>query len=293
MSVVWCMIVNQTYKIYFYLLILLRYLFVIVVVGSDDHIMVNIKNYFDIEQLFWVSLCQKHEVINSSVECYLTSIDLSIFNFILIRAPINLKTLHAAQEVFDEKNKAYCLVIKDSAISSLLPILTCGSYKADSMTTAMGLALNKYTKKNQWQEEKSLVIRLVNDNLSLWAQPLKSAFLGEEIDDLHIINQYIEYHQNILNKKIEIYHFVLIKSQFPVTSLTLTIHNKMARLDDIATHIDHQKQGNATYLIRYVLDLCLQKKITCCYLESSPYGVELYRRLGFEPLFNYFSYYKV
>ncbi|KPD03135.1 GNAT family acetyltransferase [Moellerella wisconsensis ATCC 35017] len=255
--------------------------------------MMNIKNYFDIEKLFWASFCQKYEVINSSVECYLTSIDLSIFNFILIREPIDLKTLYAAQQIFDEKNKAYCLVIKDSAIASLLPILTSGSYKADSMTTAMGLALNKWTKKKQLQKEKHLSIRLVNDNLSLWAQPLKNAFLSTEIDAHHIISQYIEHHQNIINQKIEIYHFILTKSQFPVTSLTLTIHNKIARLDDIATHLDHQKQGNATYLINYVLDFCLQKKITCCYLESSPSGVELYRRLGFETLFNYFSYYKV
>nr|WP_282551034.1 MULTISPECIES: GNAT family N-acetyltransferase [Providencia] len=85
-------------------------------------------------------------------------------------------------------------------------------------------------------------------------------------------------------------HLVLFADQQPVSTLTMTFNNETARLDDIGTDIQYQGKGLATSLIKHALYLCHQQGIKQCVLESSSEGLSIYKKLGFEPIFNYYSY---
>jgi ribosomal protein S18 acetylase RimI-like enzyme len=75
----------------------------------------------------------------------------------------------------------------------------------------------------------------------------------------------------------------------PVSNLnpaTLSTWENQARLDDIATMPSYQKQGHATSLIYTVLKKATQLNIRNCYLEASSSGLNVYKRIGFKPIFN-------
>lgn len=250
----------------------------------------NIKNYLAMEHLFWSSICQQHRVISPTTDCYLTPLDLPIFNFIYLRDANQQADLEQAEGIFAEKNKPYCLVIKETENSPLLAAIGQQNYVDDGQTTAMGLSLA------DWKMEPILItnnpILLVNDRLALWAEPLKTAFPVDEEDDGTIIEEYISYHAHALANNSQMYHFVLMAEDTPATSLTLTLNNKSARLDDIGTNIEFQKRGYATALLAHALNFCKSKHIEDCYLEASSDGLGLYQKQGFSPLFNYRAYLK-
>lgn len=250
----------------------------------------NIANYLTMEHLFWSSICQQHRVISSTTDCYLTPLNLPIFNFIYLRDPDQQADLEQAEKIFAEKNKAYCLVIKETENNRLLTEIEQQNYVDDGQTTAMGLLLADWKREPMLLSENSIL--LVNDRLALWAEPLKTAFPVAEEDDGRVIEEYISYHVHALANNSQMYHFVLMAGDIPATSLTLTLSDKSARLDDIGTNIEFQNRGYATALLTYALDFCQSKNIEDCYLEASSDGLGLYKKQGFRPLFNYRAYIK-
>nr|WP_282554799.1 GNAT family N-acetyltransferase [Providencia sp. PROV019] len=136
-------------------------------------------------------------------------------------------------------------------------------------------------------------VALSNDQLKDWAQPLITAFpVDSDTDesDSTVTDEYIRYHQRALDKQTNMVHLVLFADQQPVSTLTMTFNNQTARLDDIGTDIQYQGKGLATLLIKHALYLCHQQGVKQCVLESSSDGLSIYKKLGFEPIFNYYSY---
>jgi len=58
-----------------------------------------------------------------------------------------------------------------------------------------------------------------------------------------------------------------------------------ARNGDVATLPDYQGKGYATKLMKYGIRLAFDKGARVCFLEASPKGLSIYRKLGFVALF--------
>ncbi|NNM59955.1 MAG: GNAT family N-acetyltransferase [Legionellales bacterium] len=80
-------------------------------------------------------------------------------------------------------------------------------------------------------------------------------------------------------------HFSLYIDKIPVASLTLSIANGLARIDDVGTLPAYQRRGYATDLIRHALTLAYRLGITHCFLEASLSGQVVYEKIGFNTLF--------
>ncbi|AZL16338.1 GNAT family N-acetyltransferase [Rickettsiales endosymbiont of Stachyamoeba lipophora] len=88
-----------------------------------------------------------------------------------------------------------------------------------------------------------------DNNLNQWKQPLCEAFESNE----ESILQYVKSHQRFQDNKGKLYHFVGFIDNSPVTSLTFSINNNIARIDKVATFPKHQDKGYATGMLKYLL----------------------------------------
>ena len=211
--------------------------------------------------------------------------DAPIFNFIYLRQGASENTFQQASTLFSSQKKGHMLVLPESLLPEFEEIIKKAGYTGDGMTTAMYLSLSDATYPPYKNNPCDII--LTNHDLKQWAQPLKTAF---PVGDDTITNEYIRYHQKALDNGATILHYALLVAGQPVSSLTLTLHDKLARFDDIGTDIAYQGNGYATHLITHVLEFCREQGVERCFLDASADGLALYRKFGFKPLFNYLSF---
>ncbi|QMT59484.1 N-acetyltransferase [Legionella sp. PC997] len=126
-----------------------------------------------------------------------------------------------------------------------------------------------------------LEFRVLNDDLNIWGIPLIHGFQSTpEINQV-----YTQRHDLALQKCPDLYHLSGFFAGEVVVSMTLTVKEHFARIDDLATMPHFQKRGFATAMMTYALKKALDLKVQTCFLEASSSGLNLYKRLGFEPLF--------
>lgn len=254
----------------------------------------SLQNYLATERHFWRSIAQDVITVSDRAECYLTPLPVPVFNYIYLQAGADNAEFSQAQQLFTACHKPHCLVTEKSVAEALHPQIVAAGYEADGETRAMHLCVE------QWQPSSVLSagceIREVNDQLSLWAEPLDAAFPagedGEEAPDFSIVSDYISYHQRAMANGTEMHHAVLLCQGKPVSCITLSLSEFGARIDDLGTVPAYQGNGYATLLLDYVLTLCRKRGIRDCYLEASPEGLSLYQKLGFRTLFSYLFYVK-
>lgn len=248
--------------------------------------------FYQQEDHFWSSICSDTLKISESTIAYFSELNLPIFNFIYLHQGASLAEFEKAENAFKQQSKPYMLVVHQLELNHFEREIEKRGLIADGESTAMILpksALSLFNK--PLPLEAGCRIELCNKKLSDWAQPLITAFsVDPEEDDDTVINEYIRYHQNALDKQTNMMHFVLFSEEQPVSTLTLTLNGKIARLDDIGTDIQFQGKGFATKLIQHALAICNQQGIEQCVLEASTDGLSIYKKLGFEPIFNYFSF---
>lgn len=243
------------------------------------------KEFKIIEKAFWSEICENNIRIGDHTHCFMTPMDAPIFNFIYLRQGASENTFQQASTLFSSQKKGHMLVLPESLLPEFEEIIKKAGYTGDGMTTAMYLSLSDAT----YPPYKNIPcdIILTNHDLKQWAQPLKTAF---PVGDDTITNEYIRYHQKALDNGATILHYALLVAGQPVSSLTLTLHDKLARFDDIGTDIAYQGNGYATHLITHVLEFCREQGVERCFLDASADGLALYRKFGFKPLFNYLSF---
>ncbi|STX51760.1 GNAT family acetyltransferase [Legionella busanensis] len=122
--------------------------------------------------------------------------------------------------------------------------------------------------------------------LETWSIPLLHGF--ESTPD--IMDIYIKQHQMAVQTNDNIYHFTGFIKGKPICSLTLSIYEDSARLDDIATIPAYQKKGYATELTHAALHHAFCLGIKTCFLEAATSGLNVYKRIGFQPLFTNLYY---
>lgn len=125
------------------------------------------------------------------------------------------------------------------------------------------------------------VILKNDDKLNDWANPM----IAFSSADREIAIKYMETHKLSQRRNANLYHFSLYQQGTPISSVTLTIADDIARIDDVATLPEFQGKGYATSLITYVLLEAKKKGVSYCFLESLNSGLSIYRKLGFKALF--------
>ncbi|HEI8421994.1 GNAT family N-acetyltransferase [Proteus mirabilis] len=243
------------------------------------------KEFKIIEKAFWSEICENNIRIGDHTHCFMTPMDAPIFNFIYLRQGASENTFQQASTLFSSQKKGHMLVLPESLLPEFEEIIKKAGYTGDGMTTAMYLSLSDATYPPYKNNPCDII--LTNHDLKQWAQPLKTAF---PVGDDTITNEYIRYHQKALDNGATILHYALLVAGQPVSSLTLTLHDKLARFDDIGTDIAYQSNGYATHLITHVLEFCREQGVERCFLDASADGLALYRKFGFKPLFNYLSF---
>ena len=243
------------------------------------------KEFKIIEKAFWSEICENNIRIGDHTHCFMTPMDAPIFNFIYLRQGASENTFQQASTLFSSQKKGHMLVLPESLLPDFEEIIKKAGYTGDGMTTAMYLSLSDATYPPYKNNPCDII--LTNHDLKQWAQPLKTAF---PVGDDTITNEYIRYHQKALDNGATILHYALLVAGQPVSSLTLTLHDKLARFDDIGTDIAYQGNGYATHLITHVLEFCREQGVERCFLDASADGLALYRKFGFKPLFNYLSF---
>lgn len=250
--------------------------------------------FYQQESHFWSAICSEVLKVSENTIAYFSELNLPIFNFIYLHQGASLSEFEQAENTFKQQSKPYVLVVHQHELNHFEHEIEKRGLIADGESTAMILpasALSLF--KEPLSLEVGYQIKQCDKQLNHWAQPLISAFpvdSDDEENDDTVINEYIRFHQKALDKHVNMMHFVLYTDEQPVSTLTLTINNKTARLDDIGTDIRFQGKGFATKLIKYALAICNQQGIEQCVLEASSDGLSIYKKLGFEPIFSYFSF---
>ncbi|BET95530.1 GNAT family N-acetyltransferase [Xenorhabdus taiwanensis] len=241
--------------------------------------------HHQIEDYFFSSISQMSQHISESVRTYVTGVETHSLNFLLV-IDINEQTAGDLQKgirLLEEKTYVPFAIVAVEPDSQLLGVIQQAGFvlDADSITIAMQLDLMNWQMSNASVMEYD--IRCVDHCLDDWAIPVESAF---ESDDA-ISGQYQKCHQAALDAGKNLQHYTLYIDELSVCSLTLSRLNNLVRLDDISTVVEKQRRGYAFALINHVLNKAKQDGANTCYLDASRYGNELYRRIGFQPLFEY------
>ncbi|CDG19108.1 GNAT family N-acetyltransferase [Xenorhabdus doucetiae] len=244
--------------------------------------------HHQIEDHFFSSISQMSWHISQSVRAYVTGVETQSLNFLLV-TDIDEQTAEDLQtgiRLLDEKTYVPFSIVTVEPNSQILAVIQQAgfTFDADSITTAMQLDLVN------WQMNAvpalKYEIRRVDHGLDHWAIPIESAF---ETGDA-ISGQYQKCHQAALDAGKNLQHYALYVDSQPVCALTLSRLDNIVRLDEISTVVEKQRRGYAAALINDVLNEAKQQGATACYLDASSEGDGLYRRIGFEPLFEYQSF---
>lgn len=92
---------------------------------------------------------------------------------------------------------------------------------------------------------------------------------------------YAMLHEQALAQNLNLLHFTLYVEGQPLSSLTLTLHQETARIDDMGTERAFQGKGYATHLMQYALQEASRRGARYCYLETSDAGLSVYEKIGF------------
>lgn len=268
---------------------------------TEQHHALLRAQYHQAEDYFFSAISRQHVHFSDRACAYTTGIPSQSLNALIIRPQIIGRAdddigaeLIAAIEWFDAAGQLFGVAVPDilpadesARITNTL--LACGLHPVDQ-TTAMALILDNRRHVHNHHpfsaDADDLRILRTDHHLADWSRPLESAFEGTPALTL----AYRLRHQAALERNRQLVHFSLYIGQQPVSSLTLSLQQQIARLDDIGTQAEFQGRGYARLLIDHALDYAKANHAMLCCLEASAQGAQLYRKIGFEDLFGYRLY---
>lgn len=247
-----------------------------------------IAAYHQAEDYFFTSISQATQHFKNYASAYLTGVEAGSLNLLIIKQPDgDIGTvLKDGVRFFEDAGLPFIVLLPEDAASKLANQLNTEGLTAAYNTVAMQLSMKNFMLKNSHSDV--FEIRCTNECLSEWALPLESAFESNPT----LMMQYRLRHQAAIDYQKQFSHFSLYVKNHPVCSLTLSVNNGLARLDDIGTDIEFQGRGYASALIQHTLELVAASTVSHCFLDASSQGASLYRRTGFSTLFNYASFHR-
>ncbi len=238
--------------------------------------------YAQAEDYFFKSISKKFLNLDDDATLYMTGVPVADLNIVYIKKqPKSLdENLSSAKLFYDQENLEFIVIIPEEfCITENNNIFEAAGYFPTDKTVAMVFDLQNTI--NTTELSDGTIIKASDDKLNDWMTPLIafSATAGE------LIVKYAETHKLAQSRKAKLHHFSLYKQEKPIASITLSLHDNIARIDDVATLPEFQGKGYATHLMTYALQKAKKLGATHCFLESSESGLSIYQKLGFETLF--------
>lgn len=238
--------------------------------------------YHRTEAHFFSATCPLHRSFNACVSAYFADEVVNEWNLLFVRVgsePLGVG-MAACEQLIRSVVLPVRIVIHQEKVEELAQSLQAMGFIFVQKTSAMVLDLKSFT---------AAVRTPVSDTISLtqslddWAAPLGSAF-GLTAEG---VARYQARHQVAIDRGEGFYHFALSVEGRPVSAITLSMCDGLARLNDMGTHIEFRGRGYATRLIQVALAHAVSLGVQTCFLEASNDGFLLYRSFGFQALFDY------
>lgn len=238
--------------------------------------------YHQTEDYYFTSTCPLHRRLNACVSVYFSDEYINEWNLLFIRVGSSHPgdAVAASLELIRTTALPIRMVIHQDKVQALHSTLAGLDFIAAESSTAMVLDLSVFTSTSTM--DSHLHINQTH-NLNDWSGPVASAF-GMPAEGMA---HYQARHQVAIDSGKFLYHFILSVQGRTVCSLTLSMCDELARLNDIGTEVDCRGKGYATQLINAALAHAAILGARWCFLEASTQGLPLYRKLGFSPLFDY------
>ncbi|WP_094090593.1 GNAT family N-acetyltransferase [Legionella clemsonensis] len=240
-----------------------------------------IRYFYQSEDYFFRAISKESFNVADQAMVYITDIPVASLNLVVIPRPIDKVELFLKKinSLFIKKSLPWAAVF--SAIDpgeSLKNYLEGINFAESENTTPMCIDLNQVP---SFSPDERLVIKTTDNQLTDWKLPLIEAFHST----VELTSLYQKTHEYALEKKTQLHHLTLYLKEQPVSSLTLSFHGKLARIDDFGTLPACQGKGYGTYLLSFALDKIKQLGIELCFLEAAETGLSLYEKMGFKILF--------
>ncbi len=253
------------------------------IIGSV--LMQLIDDYHEMERHFF-SLVSSNCFDYQTLVAFETGVPASGLNPVFVRHVSEqfVRDLAHCTSYFIQKNVPWALIVPEE---SLLNSKQHTQFIKEFTLADKGVGMAFNLLGNNWQSaDSSLEFKMMNEDLHSWSIPLTHGFQSTpEITAIYILR-----HAEALKKCKGLYHVTGFLAGEPVVSLTLTVKEHLARIDDLATIPGYQKRGFASAIMAYALKRALELKVKTCFLEASKDGLNLYKRIGFQPLFTNLYY---
>lgn len=238
--------------------------------------------YRQAEDYFFRGISSKCLDLDDGAHAYMTGG--TELNFIYITGNTNAldKILIQGKQFFDQDNRSFDVIIpQELCRSQMADVLNTLGYPQKSKSVSMVADLDRFATDKTSSFDSETMIKSNDNQLNDWMMPLIGAFEST----IEICRVYAATHESALKKNINLRHFSLYKQEKPIASITLSMNDAIARIDDVGTLPEFQGKGYATHLMRYVLFEAKKLGARHCFLESSDSGLGVYQKLGFETLF--------
>ena len=244
----------------------------------------SIQQFRQAEDYFFKGISSKFLEIGSEAIAYMTGVQVAELNLVYIYNKVTAleKILNQAKEFYDQDKLSFNVLIpEDDCSIEVEKIFKTLGYDRKETSVAMALQLNNLILKNQTDLNENMKIKANDNHLDQWMIPLISAFGST----FNVAEQYAKTHEQALKNNIQLHHYSLYQDDKPIVSMTLSLQNNIARMDDVGTLPEFQGRGYATKLMQHALLEAKKLGATDCFLEASESGLSIYQQLGFKPLF--------
>lgn len=243
--------------------------------------------YHQIEDYFFSLISHQCLAFEDEAKAYMSGVPVADLNILFVKKICDLSASIAKSKLFYEPTKLpFVITIPENLLTpKVQEILKHANCLPIYQSKAMILNLENINQSDEMILEEELAIAL-NQNLKDWAVPVEKAF--ESNDEM--ISIYAQSHLKALDKGGHLEHYCLYKRNQPVSAMTLSILNHSARIDDLGTLPEFQRQGYASLLLNYGVLRAKALGATVCCLEASVSGFKMYQNLGFKILYNNASY---
>lgn len=241
-----------------------------------------INLYRHAEDYFFKGISSKFLDLEDGAHAYMTGE--AGLNFIYITRQTNAldKILIKGKQFYEQDDLSFSVIVPEKLCTpQIAGVLNTMGYAQTEKSVSMVLNLDKFVIDKTANVDAGTIIKANDDQLNDWIMSLMGAF--ESTFETSV--RYAGRHVSALKNNMHLSHFSLYQQGKPVASITLSMSDGIARIDDVGTLPALQGKGYATQLIKYALSEAKISGAQYCFLEASDAGLGIYTKLGFEPLF--------
>ncbi|KTD11239.1 GNAT family N-acetyltransferase [Legionella jamestowniensis] len=240
-----------------------------------------IKYFYECEDYFFRAISKESFNYSHQTRIYITAVPVASLNVVVIPHPIKDLGLflNNINQFFMGKSLPWAAAFSlCDPIHALENGLESIHFAESENATSMCIPLNQIP---PFHSNEALLIKATDTKLADWRTPLIEAFQST----VELTALYQKTHEHALVKKSQLHHLTLYLNEKPISSLTLSLQGKLARIDDFGTLPAHQRKGYGSYLLNFALDKLKKLGVEYCFLEAAESSLSLYEKLGFKILF--------